>query len=168
MPGELVYTGVRRTPVCALLGGDGAAELFATTHDVYLLLGRLAERPDDLDTADGRPATSSAAHARLWRMLGGDPEMTPPAETLELARRVAGRQSDMIVRAAGMVAARLPDRPAVLITAGSGEFLAEGIARAWPDIRPLSLGYRLGPELSQSACAYAVAVLATEAAMAGP
>src|SRR5439155_1586656 len=36
--GELVYTGVRRTPACALLGGGGAAEFFATTLDVYLLL----------------------------------------------------------------------------------------------------------------------------------
>src|SRR5262249_4761154 len=32
---ELVYTGVRRTPVCALLGAKGAAEFFATTLDVY-------------------------------------------------------------------------------------------------------------------------------------
>src|SRR4051812_32682155 len=32
--GELVYTGVRRTAVCALLGTGGAAEFFATTHDV--------------------------------------------------------------------------------------------------------------------------------------
>ena len=66
--GELVYTGVRRTPVCALadrlpFGGVPtglAAELFATTHDVYLTLGALPEKPDDTDTADGRPATREA------------------------------------------------------------------------------------------------------------
>jgi uncharacterized hydantoinase/oxoprolinase family protein len=30
--------GARRTPLCALLGADGAAEFFATTLDVYLIL----------------------------------------------------------------------------------------------------------------------------------
>ena len=34
--GELVYTGWRRTPVCALLHGL-AAEVFATTHDCCLI-----------------------------------------------------------------------------------------------------------------------------------
>src|SRR5262245_60369629 len=42
--GELVYTGVRRTPLCALMGPKWgqyslAAEFFATTLDVYLVLG---------------------------------------------------------------------------------------------------------------------------------
>ena len=38
--GELVYTGVRRTPICARFWGSAvAAELFATTHDVYAALG---------------------------------------------------------------------------------------------------------------------------------
>src|SRR5262249_59450212 len=74
---ELVYTGVRRTPVCALMDGDGMAEFFATTLDVYLVLGRIPEDRSDRDTADGRPATVDFAHARLARMLGGDSEMTP-------------------------------------------------------------------------------------------
>src|SRR5205085_10035094 len=65
---ELVYTGVRRTPVCALTDGDGAAELFATTLDVYLILGKIPEDSTNLDTADGRPATIDLAHARLARM----------------------------------------------------------------------------------------------------
>ena len=59
--GELVYTGVRRTPLCALLGAEGAAEFFATTQDVYLLLGKMRENLADCDTADGRPATCAAA-----------------------------------------------------------------------------------------------------------
>ncbi|MGE3803939.1 MAG: hydantoinase/oxoprolinase family protein, partial [Gemmataceae bacterium] len=67
--GELVYTGVRRTPLCALLGSSVAAELFATTLDVYLVLGELAENSDDCDSADGRPATKQQAHARLARMF---------------------------------------------------------------------------------------------------
>ena len=65
--GELVYTGVSRTPVCAVLGESVAAEWFATTLDVYLLLGDIAEDADDRRTADGRPATREHAHARLAR-----------------------------------------------------------------------------------------------------
>src|SRR5579885_3449384 len=44
---ELVYTGTRRTPLRALLGGAGAAEWFATTLDAYLALGRLPEDSTD-------------------------------------------------------------------------------------------------------------------------
>src|SRR6266851_4711530 len=71
---ELIYTGVRRTPVCALLGGEGAAELFATTLDVYLLLGEIPPDPNDRRTADGRRATVEAAHARMARMMCEDAE----------------------------------------------------------------------------------------------
>ena len=80
--GELIYTGIRRTPVCALGGADSrlAAEWFATTHDVYLLLGQVAEDPSDSDTADGRPATRAHAHARLARMLCADLESSSAAE----------------------------------------------------------------------------------------
>ena len=65
--GELVYTGVRRTPICSVLGMEVAAEFFATMQDAYLARGLIPERPDDCDTADGRPATRVFAHARLAR-----------------------------------------------------------------------------------------------------
>src|SRR6202030_2937868 len=77
---ELVYTGARRTPVCALVHEGVAAELFATTLDVYLTLGAFAE-DSSTDTADGRPATRPRAHARLARMRGGDAEPCPAALT---------------------------------------------------------------------------------------
>ncbi|MBP3959480.1 hypothetical protein J8F10_29905 [Gemmata sp. G18] len=75
--GELVYTGVRRTPVCAILPWLTAAELFATTLDVYVMLGNIPEDPNDHDTADSRPATRKYAAARLARMCGADLETIP-------------------------------------------------------------------------------------------
>src|SRR5262249_5319838 len=39
---ELLYLGWRRTPLCAFTGTSRAAELFATTLDVYLVLERAA------------------------------------------------------------------------------------------------------------------------------
>ena len=52
--GELVYAGVRRTPICALatelplrgIPTGIAAEIFASTLDVYLILGDIEPEPD--------------------------------------------------------------------------------------------------------------------------
>ena len=170
--GELVYTGVRRTPVCALLGHHGlAAELFATAIDAYLLLGHVPEDPGDTDTADGRPATKAHAHARLSRMVCGDPDLTHTTETHRLAELVYDAQSQAIRRAIDEHLRRLrvlqqgslgTDRVAVL--SGSGEFLARQIIdplrREFTDF--VSLTDRLGPTLAACAPAYALAVLATE------
>ncbi len=69
--GSLLYTGVERSPVCAVSrvapyrGSQCrlAQEYFATMRDVYLLLGKLPEDATDHRTADGEPATKKAARA---------------------------------------------------------------------------------------------------------
>jgi hypothetical protein len=163
--GELVYTGVRRTPVCALLRSEGAAEWFATTQDVYLLLGRLPEDRADRQTADSRPATREGAHGRLARMLCSDSEGLSEAETAALATRVANLQIDQVRAAIGRIAARLPGPPRGIVVAGSGEFLAREVLRADTSLSSVSiwsLAEKLGPEISGAACAYALAVLASE------
>jgi probable H4MPT-linked C1 transfer pathway protein len=168
--GELVYTGARRTPVCALLGFAVAAELFATTHDVYLRLGLVPDELGNTATADGRPATAQFAHARLSRMLGGDPEITPCAETLELARTVFGLRRSAIVRSMETVTGRLPGPPRTVILSGSGEFLARAAADEFAAIQGpsglpphiVSLTERLGATVAEAACAYAIAVLTAE------
>jgi probable H4MPT-linked C1 transfer pathway protein len=161
---ELIYTGVRRTPVCALMGPMVAAELFATTHDVYLLLEMIPEDPSDLSTADGRPATIDNAHARLARMLGGDTEFTGRVDTIILAKRAFFRQRSLIADAIDSATSRLRRKPPVLILSGAGEFLAQRLLDyVESELPQLSLGEQLGPQLSQAACAYALAVLAAEA-----
>ena len=163
---ELVYTGVRRTPVAALLGkrlgGPGllAAELFATTLDVYLLLGLIPEDALDTGTADGRPATKPFAHARLARMLGGDAETIPPDATLALAREVELAQLDLLATSELLTA----DAGGVFLLSGSGEFLARRMLARFrygsPRVR--SLADLVGPDVSGCAPAFALAVLATE------
>jgi probable H4MPT-linked C1 transfer pathway protein len=159
--GELVYTGVRRTPLCALLP-DCAAELFATTLDVYLMLGDLPEDEHDCDTADGRPATCAFAHARLARTLLEDAESCPRANTHEVAALAHERQLQRITVAIKRVIGRLPAPPATLVLAGSGEFLARRAADHLNAAKIISLSKELGPDRSTAACAYAVAVLAGE------
>src|SRR5581483_2946791 len=63
-----------------------AAELFASTLDVYLTLGEVESDPKDLSTADGRPATVDAARDRLARMIGADREGFSAADAVEFAR----------------------------------------------------------------------------------
>jgi probable H4MPT-linked C1 transfer pathway protein len=162
---ELVYTGVRRTPLCALLCETAAAEVFATTRDAYVVLGDLPEDPQDCDTANGRPATKAAAHARLARMLCADSETCPEAETLSLAEEVRARQVQLIQDAVRAVSATLPCPAVRTILSGSGEFLARRVCEA--PAHCLSLAEILGSEISTAACAYAVAVLAAERPLHG-
>jgi probable H4MPT-linked C1 transfer pathway protein len=160
---ELVYTGVRRTPVCALMRTNGAAELFATTLDVYLILGDLAEDETDRATADGRPATRSAALARLARMTCGDMESCTESDLIELARRIARRQQSVLRRALRTVTSRLPQPVRGIVIAGSGEFLARTVTQMeYRKLPVISVAKWLGPTISESACAYAVMVLTRE------
>jgi probable H4MPT-linked C1 transfer pathway protein len=166
--GELLYSGVRRTPLCAILGTEAAAEFFATTLDVYLLLERIREDPADRMTADGRPATRAAAHARLARMLCADAETCTLAEARKLAERVLLKQVGQLVSAINRVARNMPSPPRTLILAGSGEFLVRValgqsfLPLDFPAGDLVSLAGNLGPEVSQAACAHALAVLAAE------
>jgi len=156
---ELAYSGVQRTPICALLGAKGAAELFATTLDVYLLLGELPEDADDRNTADGRPATRDAARARLARMLGADSEIFSMTDALVLARDVFSRQLALLQNAIKDQTTVISRNPGAVVISGSGEFLARKVLE---NVKAISLADQLGPDISQSACAYAVAVLAQE------
>jgi probable H4MPT-linked C1 transfer pathway protein len=162
--GELVYTGVRRTPVCAVLGMGVAAEFFATMLDVYLVLGLVPENDGDTDTADGRPATRLLARARLARMLCADVEDLAAGEIEALARRALDAQIGHVGCAIDRVldGVRPPRR---VILSGSGEVLGrQVIARhtALAGVPVVSLAERLGPSLSEAAGAYAVAMLAAE------
>ncbi len=171
--GELVYTGVRRTPLCAVthqfefrgqLVGV-AAELFATTRDVYQWLGDLPEDPEDVDTANNRPATREFARDRLVRMLCADSDEIDDRETDDLARQWAAAQRGQIRHAIARVLARLSGSLKMVMISGEGEFLARQVIDEIPElagVEVLSLAKVLGPEHSVGACAYAVARLASE------
>lgn len=160
---ELVYTGALRTPVCALLGSAVLAELFATTLDVYLLLGLVPES-NACHTADGRAATKPLAHARLARMLGGDAETCTLEEALSLAREAAAVQTSILQHAIRRVSRTLPAAPRKVILSGVGEFLAQKalLREHVSEEHFVPLSHHLGPSCSAAACAHAVAVLARE------
>lgn len=165
---ELVYAGVRRTPVSAVYQDRVAAEYFASTQDVYVVLGRIPEESENRDTADGRPATVEYSLARLARMLGGDRETLPDDAVIDFAVRVHSalvRRLSEAARAAYYASADSPPLSGVIVS-GAGEFLARRAAEEafvdLPRAAVVSLTDQLGPEVSACAPAFAVAVLAGE------
>jgi hypothetical protein len=107
LAGELVYTGIERSPLCAVVGQvpyrgrlcPVAQELFATMRDVYLVLGELPEQADDTQTADGRPATRHAAVARLARVICADETEFDQQDARELAAAAADAQAEQLAAA---------------------------------------------------------------------
>lgn len=171
--GELVYTGVSRTPVCAIVHSVRyrekpcrvCAELFATLRDVFLVTGDLPEAPDDHDTADGRPATRSAAHARLARMIGCDTTEFTWDDATTLAGDVAEQQLRVLHEALDEVLSGMTEPPRTIVLSGSGTFLAQRLVNSSPALRDVPierLDRYLSVEAATAACAYAIAQLARQ------
>ncbi|MEI7782725.1 MAG: hydantoinase/oxoprolinase family protein, partial [Planctomycetota bacterium] len=171
--GELVYTGVERTPVAALVrslpwaGGAGprlrpiASERYADSRDVWLLLGDLAEDPASQETADGRPATRAAARVRLARMLLVDPDDFSWAAAEAAAKWCAEAQGRLVARALARVAQTCGWRPTSLVLSGHGGCLARrALARLGWEVPVVVLPEILGPDVSRAAPAHALALIA--------
>lgn len=135
--GELWYHGVVRTPLCALaprVRFDGGTvhvmnEFFATTADVYRLLGRLDPTHDQQPAADGADKSLAATRCRLARMIGRDADEAPPEAWRGLAaawQQVQREQLAILVDEAAAAAGLSPDAPMVL--AGCGDFLVADVS----------------------------------------
>jgi probable H4MPT-linked C1 transfer pathway protein len=171
--GELIYTGVERSPVCAISQWvpwrgrkcPTAHELFATMWDVYLTLGDLPEEPNNRMTADRRAATKEAARDRLARAICADREMFTEADARQAAAALAQAQVKRIASIAVQLIGRLQQPPHTVVISGKGEFLARRVLdKLNLKSAVVSLTKELGPELSQCAPAHALAVLASEGA----
>ncbi|MBW3542762.1 MAG: H4MPT-linked C1 transfer pathway protein [Planctomycetes bacterium] len=171
--GELVYSGSRRTPVCAIAHSvpttSGycplAAELFATTLDIYLLLGRIPEDAADCETANGRPVTVEHAHDRLARALCCDRTELPLDEAREIARFLADVQRQRISGAVDRVLSRVDGEPCGVILSGSGAFIGRDVVESHRRLKGVpvhALRDLCDPAAAEAACAFAVARLAAE------
>lgn len=168
--GELVYTGIERTPVCAVLhkavwrGREVrlAAELFATTLDAYLVLGLIPPENCTRHTADGRPRSQTCAHARLARMVCADTDEFDWNDALDLARQIRAAQVAQLQDALRTVRFRLPalSESESILVSGAGAFLARAMLNGAGKIA--CLAEKIGVPQSEAACAYAVAVLGSE------
>ncbi|MFP6764569.1 MAG: hydantoinase/oxoprolinase family protein, partial [Planctomycetaceae bacterium] len=141
--GELVYTGVRRTPVCAIAHavplGEGyvqlAAELFATTLDVHLLTGDIAADATDFATSNGTPATVDAAHDRLARAICCDRSEISQEQTRHIAAFLSDVQQQRLNGALNRVLAAGERTVEAVVISGTGSFLARRIMEKHPRLR---------------------------------
>src|SRR5262245_18332725 len=107
LAGELVYTGVVRTNVAAIVnrlplwGGQCpvAAEYFAVSGDVHVLLGDLDPAAYTGSTPDGRAPEAAWAAERLARVVCADIEMLNGKEIEAMARAVAEAQVQQVAAA---------------------------------------------------------------------
>jgi probable H4MPT-linked C1 transfer pathway protein len=162
--GELVYTGLTRTPLMGLV--DRAPfrgvwqgltrEYFATTADMRRIIGDLPEGVDQHDTADGRGVTLAESTARFARMFGRDSAEGSAEDWRLAALFLAERQLRTILEAAAQVLSDhgLPSNaPVVAAGIGAGHSGGSG-APSWPaggtPRRPAALRRRSRPRMGRS------------------
>ncbi len=155
--GELLYTGVKRTPIFGILPHT-AGEWFATTQDAYVLLGDIPEEPDNKETADNRPLTKEYAAERLLRCYLHDTETASVQRAFEIAEEISKTQLNMVSRQIELaLGGKWPLFKGIL--SGGGGFLAK---RAWKSLwfkESRSLSAEWGEKLAEVAPAYAMAKL---------
>jgi hypothetical protein len=171
LAGELVYTGVGRTPICAVterLMWRGrqcpvAAELFATTSDAYVLLDCIGEQPGANWTADGRPLTWAFARSRLARMICTDATEFSDDDAIQAAVCIRDAQLAHVRQAMLQVVSQMPQRPETVVASGAGDFLvADLVCDGLGGVRTVSLTSHLSRAAAIAATAHAVAELARD------
>jgi probable H4MPT-linked C1 transfer pathway protein len=169
LSGELVYTGVERTPLPAIVRRlphgavwrPIAAERFADSRDAWLLLGGLGESSAACDTADGGPFTREASRIRMARSMLVEPAELSDDDAVRAADWCGRRQARLIARALRRVARGCGWQPREVVVSGHGERLARmAVARVGWSIDLISLPTLLGPDVSRSAPAHALAMIA--------
>ena len=136
LEGELVYTGVLRTNVAAVvsqvpIGGrpcSVSSELFAISADAHLLRGSLTPEQCTCSFPDGRGGSPAEVRSRLARVVCADPEQLADGDLEGIAAAVAAAQVESIAAALGRVAARVPADTRV-IAVGVGAFLGRTAAQ---------------------------------------
>jgi probable H4MPT-linked C1 transfer pathway protein len=130
--GELVYTGVVRTPVIALSDHVPFAgrrtrlmtETFSHMADVYRILGLLPEGADQQASGDRKGKSVAESETRLARIVGRDRSEAPAVIWTALAAHFAEAQLRLLHDAAALLLSRPDQAPeAPLILCGAGAFL---------------------------------------------
>jgi len=161
---ELVYAGTLRTNLAAFLEKvklekgicRTSSELFATTADAYLILGKIDENTYTCETADGAGRSRIDSMRRIARLVCADLSEVEEKEILEIAEQVMEKQVSTLAEAISEVAKR--NGLEKIAAAGLGEFLiAEAAERL--GFECISVAGHWGDNISKVFPAFAAARL---------
>jgi probable H4MPT-linked C1 transfer pathway protein len=175
--GELIYSGVLRTNVAALLkkvemGKQGEAcgvssELFAITADAYLVLGYITEDEYSCESPNsyafvGREEDEKSrmsAMRRLSRVVCSDLEEIGEDGAVSIAEQVKKAQVDELITSLD----RLKEKYGLdmVVSAGIGDFVVQEAADSM-NMQFISLSSSYGKKIAATFPAYAVAMLLEE------
>ena len=161
---ELLYSGVLRTNLAAILKNvkvekcwcRTASELFATTADIYLLLGDIDEDMYTCETADGAGRSKTDAVRRIARLVCADLSEITGEEIYEIAVQVKEEQVSILTQALFEVAEKSGLER--IVAAGLGEYLIKEAAESL-GFEYFSVSEHWGEEISKVFPAYAAARL---------
>lgn len=167
MRGELLYTGVLRTNIAALLpsvelsGGSAplSSELFSITADAYLALRDIEPDAYSCETPDGGPKSREGALRRLARTVCSDLDELGEEGALSIAAQAKSRQISIISAGLSRIAERHNIRR--VVAAGLGEFIVEAACER-TGLECIRLSDIYSKSLSDVFPAFAVARLLSE------
>jgi len=171
--GELVYTGVLRTPLPCIcsevqLGGEKigvAAENFAIMADVYRVRGMLEEEDYTCETSDGRGKDKESCMRRIARAFCSDLEELGRDFIVKVAKVFQHKQVELVARALRkVISSHKLSRKTDVIMAGIGRgILTERAARKAGLKETIDLAAIYGEGAALMAPAFGAGLLAMEA-----
>ncbi|MDR2873933.1 MAG: H4MPT-linked C1 transfer pathway protein [Methanobrevibacter sp.] len=129
--GELVYTGALRTNLSTFLNRikledkeySLASELFATTADVYNVLGKISKEDYSCSTSDGAGKSKKESMIRISRVLCADRDILTPEQIIAISNFAHQKQIQQIAEGLKKVSER-ENLDKVITTGLGGEILA--------------------------------------------
>ncbi|MEM0027069.1 MAG: hydantoinase/oxoprolinase family protein [Ignisphaera sp.] len=173
--GELVYTGVLRTNVCAIVDkvpykgffARVSSERFALSGDVHLVLGYIKSDEYSTETADGRGRSFEEAVARIARVPCADAKMLSVEEVIEIARYIYEVQVFKVFEALMQIRSWLASQKIRLddfkaIVAGIGKHIAVEACRRAGFREVIDIDDVVGYGIASVFPSYAVAAMVAE------
>ncbi len=168
---ELVYSGLIRTNVVAIIQEVKvrneivplASELFATTGDVYLLLGLISEEEFTGETADGKPVSKDNAKARLAKVVCSDSNQLAHNDIMDIARQIKekqfGKLSDALNHVLTRFRAMYELNPEIILIGSGAKTIGISLLRMNGIYEQIIANDILNESSLNAFCAFAVAVL---------
>ncbi|MCL2157366.1 MAG: H4MPT-linked C1 transfer pathway protein [Methanobrevibacter sp.] len=164
--GELVYTGTLRTNISTFvdeisLDGNNykiSSELFATSADVYNVLGKITMDEYSCDTPDGCGKSIEESRRRISRVLCADLDILSSQDLNKICQEIYKKQVQQISEGINLVSKR--ENLDLVIATGLGKDILVSVAAQNLNLKVKSMNEFLSDEECVVAPAIGTAILA--------